>query len=142
MMNNNPLMAPPSAGTPDQPTEDDGMAQHASIWAHIQQEDPADTEQNLALAEYAIPIMGALAAKKDVTPKDVIRALSDAVGSGKVTPDHAVATITAMPADKTELRPWLQNRFMLNLTYAVHAKAQQIKAQQQQAAQMAPGAMQ
>jgi hypothetical protein len=128
----NPL-ANARAATPDP------MMRHAQIWQHMSKQPPDALKAHVALMDYVLPILGALANKPDVKPKDVIKAVADAAAQGKMLPSQAIATIQAMPSDDTKLRGWLRDGFQTNLAATVHAKAVLMGQEQPQAGNVTPG---
>lgn len=110
----------------------DPMMRHAQMWKHISGQKPEDLQKFVALSEYSMPIMGALANKPDVKPKDVIKAVANAVAAGKMEASKAMATITSMPSDDAKLRGWLRERYADALSATVHAKAMLMGDQPQQ----------
>lgn len=126
---NNPLASgrPPASRAPHP------MMQHAQMWKHMHGQDEDVLQQHVKTLDYGLPIMGALAANPKVTAKDVIKAVSSAVADSIMAPSQGVAMISSMPADADKLRPWLQERYALNLSAAVHAKAALMSRQQPQA---------
>ncbi len=140
---NNPLSsAPRGASTP----KNDPMLRHAQMWRHAHAMASDDLAQHIQTADYSLPIFAALAANPKVTAKDVIKATSGAVADGKISPSQGVATITNMPADSDQLKPWLRQMYANGLTLAVHAKAAlmaktQPQAAPQQAPMQSPGVM-
>lgn len=115
------------------------MMRHAQIWKHISGLPSEELKKHVALMEYALPILGGLANKPDVTRKDLIKAVANAVAAGKMEASKAMATITAAPDDPAKLRGWLRERFTDNLSATVHAKAMLMG---QEEAQGQPGAEQ
>lgn len=99
------------------------MMQHAQLWKHMHAQEPDELQKTVQTLDYGLPIMGALAGNPNVKAKDVIKATSAAVADGHLAPSAAVAMISQMPAEPDKLRPWLKERFALNLAAAVHAKA-------------------
>ncbi len=96
---------------------------HAQAWKHMHGQQEDDLKAHVETLDYGLPILGALAGNPKVTAKDVIKAVSSAVADQKLSPSKGVAMISDMPADADDLRPWLRDRYAMNLTAAVHAKA-------------------
>ncbi len=115
---NNPLAARNA-----QPQVDPALLQHAQMWQHAHSQDHDQLQSMIKTLDYGLPIIGALAGNPKVTAKDVIKATSAAVADQKLTPSAGVAFITQMPADPDKLRPWLRDKYAMNLSAAVHAKA-------------------
>jgi hypothetical protein len=96
---------------------------HAQLWRHVDGQSHDILKDHVAFMDYALPIMGRLAGDPSVKPKDVIKALSEAVADGKMEPAKAVANLADMPADQDKLQPWLKAKYADALTTTVHAKA-------------------
>ena len=138
-MMNNPLAA-------QRPQQDDPMRRHAMVWAQMQQQSPDALHQHIMLTDYALPVLGALAANPNVNAKDVVKAVSGAVADRRIDPAQGVAFISKIPADDDKVGPWLKQTYADAITSNVHAKAALItKARQAQMAQgpqpMAPNPM-
>lgn len=118
-MNQNPLASRRAASRPS----DDPMLQHAQVWRHMHAQPDDALQQHIATLDYGLPIIGALASNPKVTTKDVIKAASGAVADQKIAPSVAVQMISEMPADPDKLQGWLRERYAMNLSAAVHAKA-------------------
>lgn len=116
----NPLA---TAAVPQQRQPDPAMMRHAMMWQHMQQQDTDALHQQVSMLDYAAPVLGALAANPKTTPKQVIKAVSDAVAAQKIDPEQGVSFVSQMPADKDALGPWLREHYVQALTGAVHAKA-------------------
>ncbi len=120
---------------------DDPMLAHARLWQHMHAQPDDMLRQHIETLDYGLPIMGALAANPNVTAKDVIKATANAVAEQKVAPSAGVALISEIPADPDKLQGWLRERYAMNLTAAVHAKAALMSRQQgAQPGQASPGA--
>ena len=120
------------------PAKPDPMLRHAQIWHHVNQQHPDALHDHVQLADYALPIMGTLAANPKVTAKDVIKATSQPVADGKIPPSKGVEFISQIPPDPDKLQSWLKTVYADNLAATVHAKA----ALMRHAAQQAQGAPQ
>ena len=113
----------PLATGPARPPVDPALMRHAHAWRAAHSQDADTLRDAITKLDYGLPILGALAANPKVTAKDVIKATSAAVADGKLTPSRGVQVITEMPADPDKLRGWLRERYAMNLSAAVHAKA-------------------
>ncbi len=135
MSGTNPLAS--TRATAPGPKADDPMLRHAQIWSHVHRLGSDAIAAHVDAMDHILPTLGALAADPNVNAKDVIKAATNAVAAGKMSPSRAVAEIADMPADPDKLRPWLHERYADALATTVHAKAALMA--RQQAAQGAPG---
>lgn len=120
-MPENPLATaskPPGIGPRDDP-----MTKHAEAWARMKDAPTAALEQHATFLDYSLPIVGALANNPKVRARDVIRAVTDAVGKGIIEPSRGVQIVSQLPADDAKLRPWLLEKYKTGLSEAIHAKA-------------------
>lgn len=117
----NPLSPPRATPKPDP------MIAHAKIWRFAHSLPSDQLSESVERTNYVLPILGMLAAKTDLKPRDVIKAASAAVAEGKVEPTEAVRIISAMPTDPDKLRPWMRNLYETNMTAMVHLKAAMMK---------------
>jgi septal ring-binding cell division protein DamX len=108
------------------------MKAHAAVWQHVNSLSPDDLAKTADRADYSLPLLGELAGNPKVNAKDVIKAASQAAADGKITPTEAVQFISGMPDDASKLQGWLRGLYAVTMTTAVHAKAAQMKAAQQQ----------
>jgi hypothetical protein len=113
------------------------MMTHAKTWKHVSGMAPDDVATKSQELDYALPVLGELAADPNVTSKDVIQAAASAAAEGAIEPSQAVQLISGMPDDPTKLQGWLKNLYAVNLSAQVHMKA---ALQQQQARQTAASA--
>ena len=97
--------------------------QHARLWAHAQSLSPDQLASGTDLVSYVTTLLGALAANPKVTSKDVVKAAAQAAADGKVSPSKAVEFLSSMPSKPEDLRPWLKNLYVTNMTALVHMKA-------------------
>jgi len=103
---------------------------HAQVFHHVSQMPPDALQSGIEAANYAVPILGALASNPKVTRKDVIKAAADAAGAGKIQPSQAVAVISEMPTDPDKLKPWLHALYAFQLTALTHMKARALPDQE------------
>jgi hypothetical protein len=99
------------------------MQRHADIWKHVNAQTPETLQSHVESMDHILPVLGQLAGDPKVTAKDVIKAATNGVAAGALTPSAAVETIADMPADPEKLRPWLKDRYATALAVTVHAKA-------------------
>jgi hypothetical protein len=116
------------------------LQRHADIWKHVNAQSPETLNSHVATMDHILPVLGRLANDPDVTAKDVIKAATNGVAAGALTPSNAVQTIADMPADPDKLRPWLKDRYATALAVTVHAKAALLRQAQQAAPQPQPEA--
>lgn len=121
MSGSNPLASNPKPGPAE--AKPDPLLKHAQMWQHVQNQTPDVLAAHVATMDHVLPVLGRLAGDPDVTAKDVIKAATNAVAAGAMTPSKAVANIADMPADPDKLRPWLKERYADALAATVHAKA-------------------
>lgn len=136
MSGSNPL-AP--SRTLMRPAPDHPAMLHAKVYQHVSNMAPHEIPDKSSQLETVLPMLGALAGKPNVTPKDVIRAAADAAAKGAVKPSEAVSFISSMPPDPTKLSGWLRNVYESNLSAQIHMKAAMMQQAQQQPAVMPQG---
>src|SRR3954466_3385283 len=112
----NPMMQR-QAGKMQQPAAQPQQAPHS----------PQELAKALTRTSYQAQALGALARKPGVTDKDVISSTGQAVADGHVTAAEAVTFLAGMPAD-AQLKPWLDQMYLRNLSAAVRLSAMQAGA--------------
>lgn len=132
---NNPMLPRP-AGKAQQPAAQPQEAPHS----------PQELAKAVTRTSYQAQALGALARKPDVTDKDVINSTGQAVADGHLTAADAVKFLASMPPDD-QIKPWLDQMYLRNLSAAVRLSSMQAgapvpQAQPQQAAPMPQGQMQ
>lgn len=115
----NPLLAP----TPT-PASTQGM-NFAQLGQHLSGVPQDKLDHATDFVSYAAQELGKLARQPNVSRADVIKAVSDAMASGKMKADEAATFLAKVPDDKTKLRPFLDELYRQNLMGAVHLKAMQ-----------------
>jgi hypothetical protein len=80
---------------------------------------PEGIVQAISRSNYTAQELGRLAHQKDVTRKDVIRAVADAVGARQITADQGVQFVGQIPEKPDHLRSWLQQIYRGALTGSV-----------------------
>ncbi len=124
---NNPLSSNrPSAAPAPHPAQ-----AHAQVWQHAQAIPEHALDGAISIANYSLPVLGALASNPKTTRKDVIKAAADAAGAGKIPASQAVSLISEMPADPDKLQGWLKSLYAYQLTSLVHMKARAMPDQPQ-----------
>jgi hypothetical protein len=84
---------------------------------------PTQLAKEIATTSYGAKEFGALARNPDVTHKDVINTVAQAVADGISTPTQAVQVLSQVPQDPDQLKPWLDQKYAMALTLNVHLKA-------------------
>jgi hypothetical protein len=105
-------------------------ASHAASGAQIASMglSPKDLQREAETADYAVEMFRKLARDPDVTRPDVLKAAANAVSDRKTTAERAIALVSQVPDDPDHLGKWLRNLYGVNLTTAVHLKAQLLRA--------------
>jgi hypothetical protein len=81
---------------------------------------PDQVDQHLSLAAWMVPALGSLAKRKDLTRKDVLLEVSNAVSHGKIPVSAAASFMSQLPEDRAQLRQFLDTLYRQNLAAAVH----------------------
>jgi hypothetical protein len=99
---------------------------------------PHQVAEQADIAAYSAQAFGALVRKPELTDKDIIGTVGQAVADGKITASNAVKFLAGMPQDPAQLKPWMSQMYMQAITNAVQLRAHQAGATPSAPQQAAP----
>lgn len=129
---NNPLSSASPAPMDAAPAAaNNGPAQQQPGGQMSQQIHQDDLPRHIDDANYMLPIVSGLARNPKVTRKDVVKAVSGAMGDGKFTAAEAIELLSQVPSNPDALKAFLRQKYTQLIQGAIHLNAAQAILQQQ-----------